>query len=371
MAITKFGINHPLTIKTWAKSLNAEISKAIQISALMGTDSNSIIQVKNELNKGSGDCITFGLRAQIMGSGVTDGETLEGNEEALQFLTDKLYINELFHAVNIKNKGTIDNQRIQINAREQAREALTDWYADRLSAMFFIHVCGYNAPQMDFEGHKIDLSPKYYGFNEPTPPSDKRIIRPDNKTKDEDLTDANKHKFTLALIDKAVEQAKIANPKIRPVRINGESLYVLYMHPKQVTQLRTNTDAGQWLDIQRAIYSGSRSKNPIYDGSLGMYNGVVLRESEHITEGIHSVNKVAQPGVRRAVLLGAQSAVVAFAADSAGDRFKWYEQGSDYNRLTGISAGALLGMKKTRFTTPGGKSMQDFATIVISTYVDK
>ncbi|WP_375660433.1 DUF4043 family protein, partial [Bartonella sp. CL74QHWL] len=84
----------------------------------------------------------------------------------------------------------------------------------------------------------------------------------------------------------------------------------LYLHPTQVMQLRTNTAVGEWLDIQKSVYATSRAKNPIFDGSLGMYNGVILREAIHVTHGVNSTNNTAVKSVRRAVFLGAQSAVI-------------------------------------------------------------
>ncbi|MCZ2159227.1 DUF4043 family protein, partial [Bartonella sp. 220] len=197
MAITNVGINEPHALKTWARMLDAEVSKATPIAPLMGKGSNSIIQVKTETQKGKGDCVTFSLRAQLAGRGVSEGETLEGNEEALQFLHDKLYINELYHGTRIPNEGTIDTQRTLFNLREEAKNSLSDWFADRLSVMFFIHACGYTAHRLHFEGDIIDLDPLYYGFNAPIAPSSKRIVRPDGKTKDEDLTEKAKHGFNL------------------------------------------------------------------------------------------------------------------------------------------------------------------------------
>ncbi|MCZ2159317.1 DUF4043 family protein, partial [Bartonella sp. 220] len=171
------------------------------------------------------------------------------------------------------------------------------------------------------------------------------------------------------LIDEAVQCAKLANPKIRPVRVNGESVYVLYLHPIQVTQLRTNTETGQWLDIQKAAYTGSRAKNPIFDGSLGMYNGVILRESEHVTNGVKSTDGTRVAGVRRAVLLGAQSVVMAFGKGYGDTRYKIEEETFDYKREYGFGVHTIIGMKKTRFQMPGrAQGAQDFGTIVIPTY---
>ena len=37
--------------------------------------------------------VTFGLRMQLSGAGVTENETLEGNEESLTTYSDSIYIN--------------------------------------------------------------------------------------------------------------------------------------------------------------------------------------------------------------------------------------------------------------------------------------
>ncbi|ATO57855.1 N4-gp56 family major capsid protein [Bartonella sp. 1-1C] len=372
MAATRIGLNHPMAVRTWSKLLNQEVSKAISIAPLIGRDSNSIIQLKDETNKAHGDSISFGLRVQLFGEGVTEKDLLTGKEEDLQFLTDRLVINELSHAVRVRNEGTIDQQRTLHNLRTEAKNALVDWYADRLSLMFFLHVCGFTANKINFEGRTMTIKPVHYGFNPPTEPTDKRILYPNGKTKDTDLKSSDI--FTLQLIDKAVERAKLANPKIRPVRVDGENVYVLYLHPTQVTQLRSNTEPGQWLDITKAVYSGSRMKNPIYNGSLGMYNGVILREAEHVTEGVGPVSEDGKtismlPHVRRAVLLGAQSAVIAFGKDRGATRYKLVEELFDYERDFGVAAKTIIGMKKTRFSSDSdSEKAQDFGTIVISTY---
>jgi len=359
MAVTNIGVNHPLAVKTWSRQLATEVSKATAIAPLIGTSSNSIIQLKNESAKGAGDKVTFGLRRQLVGEGVSEGTLLEGNEEALATYSDTVMLNELAHAVRVKNEGTIDAQRVPFNLREEANAGLVDWYADRLSMTAFIHLCGYTGSALNFEGRSLKVSGLHTGFNKPAPPSANRIFRAGGKKSDSELT--VKDIFDLSLVDKAVERAKLANPKIRPVRVNGENVYVIYLHPTQVTALRTNTSTGQWLDIQKAAYMGSRAKNPVFDGSLGMYNGVVLREAEHIMPGVDA-NGAEVPNVRRAVLLGAQAGVIAFGRGRSADSYKLVEELFDYQRELGVAAKTVLGFKKTVFDG------EDFATLVISTY---
>lgn len=360
MSVTTYGVNDALAVKLWSKKLAVEVSKATAIAPLIGTSANSVIQLKDETQKGSGDKVTFGLRTQLIGDGVSESQILEGNEEALTTYSDAIFINELAHAVRVKNDQTIDAQRVPFSLRDEANAGLTDWYADRLSMMAFMHWGGFTAPTMAFEGRTVTILPVHYGFNAPSAPSTNRVIRAAAAASDEALTSSDK--FTLDLVDKAVEKAKVANPKIRPVRVNGESVYVMYLHPYQVTDLRTNTSTGQWLDIQKAAYMGSRANNPIFDGSLGMYNNVVLREAEHVVPGVNSSTGAQITTVRRAVLLGAQSAVAAFGMKNAPNKYKMVEELFDYQRELGVSVQTVLGMKKTVFNS------EDFGCVVVSTY---
>src|SRR5690606_37837259 len=187
MATTTYGVNDALAVKLWSKKLAEEVSKATPIAPLMGTSSNSIIQLKTETQKGKGDKVTFGLRRQLVGDGVSEHTILEGNEEALSTYSDAIFINELAHAVRVKNEGTIDAQRVPFSLRQEAKDGLVDWYADRLSMAFFIQACGYTAPALDFEGRTVNLKPVHYGFNSPIAPSSGRHIWAGSATNDQSL----------------------------------------------------------------------------------------------------------------------------------------------------------------------------------------
>jgi N4-gp56 family major capsid protein len=137
------------------------------------------------------------------------------------------------------------------------------------------------------------------------------------------------------------------------------------MHTKQVTQLRTNTNAGQWLDIQKAAMTGDGSSgNPIMVGSLGMYNGAVLHESTRIPNGINSGTGVVVPTARRSILLGAQAAAIGFGQGQSFKNFDWNEELFDYGNQLGVEAGLIHGLKKLRFNS------LDFGVIVGSTFTN-
>lgn len=369
MAVTAYGTNHPLAVKTWERGLTAEWLKALRIAPLIGADKNSIIQLKDISTKGAGDRITFGLKYQLTGRGVTEGITLEGNEEALQVGNQALSINELAHAVRVKAEDTIEQQRVLFNLRQEAKDSIVDWYATRMAATFFIHACGYTGRNMTLIGRPItNLAPLFWGFNEVMAPSENRWIIAGGKNTEAELADGDG--FNLQYIDHMVEWARLANPMIRPVRVDGDEWYVLYLHPSQVTQLRTNTDSGQWLDITKSNYRGTRENNPIVKGSLGRYNNVVLRSDEFVTPGLNA-DGTENTNVRRAVLLGAQSLVMGFGRNFGPNRFRTEEEYFDYKRELGVAVKTIFGMKKTRYSFCGQDAAEDYGTIVLSTFSPK
>jgi hypothetical protein len=76
-----------------------------------------------------------------------------------------------------------------------------------------------------------------------------------------------------------------------------------------VKDLRTQTNTGDWLDIQKAAMSGGDIEtNPIFSGALGVYNGVVMHEWTRLPNGIGANSAT----TRRAVFCGAQAVSLAW-----------------------------------------------------------
>lgn len=351
MAYTAYGVNDAAAVKVWSKDAALQALKSTAIEPLIGKSENSIIHLKSELSKGSGDRIRCTLFTTPTGDGFTENEDVEGNAESLTNYTDDIVINELGHAVGVKSPDTIDAQRVQYDLRKTSMDLLAQWWSNRWSVSFFNQVCGYTAQS----------NTKFTGLQAAVAPSTNRIIRAASAASDEALTSSDT--FTLDLIDKAKERAETADVPIQPIMIDGEKKYCMYLHDYQQTSLRTNTSTGQWLDIQKAAASGGeKSGNKIFKGSLGEYNGVVLRKANDITQGVHSSTNAAVPTVRRAVLLGAQSAVMAFGQRNQPSKLRWNEELLDHKRKLEVSAWSVFGLKKCIYNS------EDFGTVVVSTY---
>lgn len=366
MAKTEFGVNHPLAVKVWSKALANEAYRRTFIGKFIGEGEDSLIQEKVDLKKSAGDKITCGLNVQLQGEGVQGDATLEGNEEALQFYDDALYVDQLRHAS--RTKGRMTEQRVPYNLRNTMRGRLGDWWARRMDTSFFNQICGYTA----------ETRTKFTGNNAVIAPSANRHIWQGGKSNDEGLLAADT--FTLELIDIARQTAETASteantgPLVRPLPYEGNDMYVMFLHDYQVHDLRTNTTSGQWLDIQKAAMQGGDVRdNPIFSGALGIYNGVVLHKASRVTNGVSSADGSSVANTRRAVLCGAQSAAIAFGSENGATRYTWVEEMFDYGNQLGVSAGSIFGLKKTKYVPEDNSATnaEDFGTVVVSTYAVK
>lgn len=359
MALTQYGVNHPLAVKVWARKLNVEALRQTWISRFLGEDSNSLIQVKTELEKDAGDRIRIGLRMQLSGTGVQGDGTLEGNEEALTTHFDDIFIDQLRHAV--RSTGKMSQQRVPFSVREEARSGLTDWWSDRYDQSMANQLTGNTA-----EGSVL-----FTGLQAAVAPDANHIFACSalnvNKTAEVSLSATLTDILKLSDIDRAIVKAKTLDTPIRPIRVGGGEYYVLFIHPFQTFQLRNATGTTDWATVQQAAMQGGKiNDNPIFTGALGMHNNVLIHEWTRLPNIITAGEVVAPDNgildYRRAVFCGAQAGCIAKGGGGSPTQMSWVEELFDYENQLGVSAGCIFGIKKSIYNS------EDFATIVMSSW---
>lgn len=344
MADTAYSINHAMAVQHWSKELMKEALKRTMMGKFMSKSGNSLIKIKDEL-KGGGYKVTYGLRMQLAGDGVSGDSILEGSEENLSIYTDSLIIDQLRHAV--RTEGRASEQRVPFSTREEAKDGLADWWSARMDTTLMNHLAGIST----------ETRTQYNGNNTITAPTSGRHIFAVGTTEAEN-SDSASSRFTVSLLDTAVETAKTATPQIQPIRMNGKEYYVAILHPYQVKDLRTEVSTSRvtWYGAQSARLQGNGSEsNPIFTGALGEYNGVVLHESNYVPAS-PTVSTV-----RRAIFAGANAACIAFGKGDGPGKMTWVEELFDYKNKLGVSAGLIFGAKKSVYNSV------DYSTIVIST----
>lgn len=384
MASTSVQVNDPLACQAWAKRLMVEALKATIMDKFVGKDDNSVIQIRDELKEG-GQKVTWGLRMQLKGGGTIGDNVLAGREEALLRYSDSMIIDQLRHAVLVH--GNMSQQRVLFDLRSEAKSGLADWITDRSDVWFFNQLAG-NTIQ---DKATTDIEFAYTGM-QPTIATDTNhwIISNMGDTAgstnkwDPLGTDAkentlngstNKGYFGLELIDACVQKAKTLTPAIRPVNLKGMKVYVMFLHPHQVSDLRAGSTNTLWHQIQQnALAGGQITGSPYFNGALGMYHNVILHEDTRVpfgdSSGINAeygTNLGATAGskdkVARAIFCGAQSGFMAFGRQTDWPlRAKWFEELIDYGNQFGVSISMIAGLKKSVFNS------QNFGAIVCSTF---
>lgn len=358
MATTNYGVNHPLAVKLWAKDLFHDVIGETYFGRFMGKSADSLCQIKTETSKDAGDKITFGLRSLLSGDGVSGDGTQEGNEESLTTYNDAVLIDQLRHAV--RSAGEMSEQRVPFSVRDEAKDGLKDWWTERLETWIANQLTGNTAA--------TDL--RYTGNNATvTPTATFRQVIGGAQGTEASLSAVASHAIKLSDLDRAVALAKTAQTsggktyqRIRPLKVDGKSMYVAFLHPFQILEMRKDAStAGNFFDIQKAAMQGGKyGDNPIVTGGNFIYNNVIVHEWSYLPNTVSAPSS--QTAYRRGVFCGAQALALAFGQKNSPTKMSWVEELFDYENQLGVAAGMIAGVKKCQFNGI------DFGTIVLSGY---
>ena len=338
---TQFVTSNALTRKRWAKDLFKIILPAVEFNYLIGTGSDSIVQMRTELGKGEGDTITFGIRLPLTGEGRVGNEDVEGHEEGLKFRDFSMTIEEFNHAVD--TGGKMEEQRIPYNLVTEGKSALQEWWAAKLSDYLINCVCGVS-------GYKLAGKTFAQANTEPTTYHHLKV----NDVAEASMTSADV--LDLTFLDRMKQRAELMNKqhadvfKVRPSIKGGKNYYRVLLHNYVFDALRQNTNVAQWGDLLR-------SAGKLGDPSVEIeYNGLMVSKSERIP--------AVQTNVYRNVLLGAQAVTWAWggAGDSKSTVMAFHPYTRDAERFLMIRGGGIFGAKKVVF---GG---HDYGVVAGSSY---
>jgi hypothetical protein len=375
MATTGMLTGNALTVKLWSKMGFVDMYKntAFGRMARRGT-----IMRAEELDRAeAGDDVTFNFTGILTGTGIGEGGTLVGNEEALDLQSFSMQYNVFRHAVASPNDDTIEQARTLVRFEDRARRQLPAFHASRLDASCFNQLAGVNSTTITVDGTVYSGTDRTFvqGLNTINAPTTNRIIRAAGAASDEALTSADT--MTLDLIDAAVEQLQRTYPYAGALDGQEFDLYISY---EQSVDLKRDTSGKiQWYtNYLSAMEGGMQGENPIFTGDkygtqpIGKYANVNIIPTFRVATGENSSTSAAITTVRRAVLCGRNA--LSFAsrfggelADAKADEegnvpFKFSTQLKDYDYIRGIEARMIYGVKKIQFDG------EDYGSTVISTY---
>ncbi|MEM8615486.1 MAG: DUF4043 family protein [Pseudomonadota bacterium] len=330
-----------LTVQQWDDQFFMEYLTENRFAGEMGTSSNSIIQVKEDLTKKKGDTIHFALVNKLTGSGVENGATLEGNEESLDSRSFPLTIKERAQGVE---SNRWQNQISAIDLRKAAKMALKDWSMENtrdriIAAMASINGVAYaSASEAQKDAWLVDNADRVLFGS----------AKGNNSSNDHSASlanvDATNDKISAASISLMKRMAATCNPKIRPVSDNyaknGRKYYTLYVPSLLFRDLQQDTAITQ---AQREV-SLTAENSRLFKGGDLLWDGVIIKEIEDI--GIISGVGAASADIGPAYLCGAQAVGYGVA-----ERWKSVEETFDYGRKKGCAIMEMGGFEKMTFGT--------------------
>lgn len=374
MALTNFGLltNEQKTV--WAMDLWKNARNESFINKFLGKGPNAMIQHITELKKSeTGARAVITLLADLTGDGVAGDRQLEGNEEGMQTFDQVIRIDQLRHAN--RHEGRMADQRSIVEFRENSRDVLAYWLADRIDQMAFLTLGGISYANKPNGSARVGSDLPFLDFAaDVTTPSAKRRLRWDGTSAVKTLIASAATSAVQATDTPSWElfvqlKAYAKERYVRGVKEgDGEECYHAFLTPTAMSKLKM--DNNYMLNVRHSVQrakDGGQGNN-LFSGTSVKVDGIYLHEFRHVpnTTGAASGSKYGGSGTidgSQILFCGAQSLGMADIKSP-----EWNEKGFDYENSQGISCGKILGFKKPVFTSIyEANTAEDFG--VISVYV--
>lgn len=347
----------------WSRDVWKQARENSFIMQMASKGANAPIQRITELTRDErGDRAVITLVTDLEGDGVAGDADLEGNEDELKAYDEVITIDQLRNAV--RNTGRMTDQRTVVNFRENAKDTLGFWLADRMDQMAILTMSGigYNF-KTNGAARAAGSQLKDLAFaTDVAAPTANRHLRIDGNgiaAGDTTLikaTDKLKYNHIIDIHTYAREQF------LRPVRTAaGVDIYHMFISPQAMADLKKDSDFRE--NVRHAWTRGNG--NPLFKGGESfMLDGVVVHSLRHSYTNRGATAKwgagTAIKG-NRMLFLGAQSLAVA----DLGPGY-WDEKNDfDYNNQKGIAYGKIFGLLKPKFHSQVTGTVEDFGVIAV------
>lgn len=363
------GVGDAQAVKKWSGLLSVAATKTSYFSNKMmgeGKRSKRPIQRIDDLQSDAGDQVTVDLLMPMKMEPVIGADTLDGKEEALRYYTDRVLIDQVRGGADLGDRMT--RKRTLRSLREDALEAMKNWWARLFDELFFIHMSGARGTGT---GYLWSANNAFFNVNSLNAPDSSHLMYASTATSKATITSGMG--MDLRMIDRAVAKAETMGGdttdelSMLPCDIDGESKFVCLMHTFQFDAMKSSTATGQWLDIQKAAAAAQGQKNPIFSGALGEHNNVILHKHRNVVQ-FSDYGAGANLPAARALFMGSQAALICFGSPGTGLRFDWTEEMKDHGDKVKIGSNSIFGVKKATYKNADSSVTRDFGVMALDTY---
>jgi N4-gp56 family major capsid protein len=317
--------------QVWDSDFFTQYVRENRFKRYMGTDENSVIQIKEELTKKAGDKINIPLITKLSGAGVTGNTALEGAEEALGNYNHQITVATLRNGVAVTDN---EQQYTEIDLRNAAKTMLKKWAMEKMRDALITAL-----------GSKSGVA---YGSADEATKDAWLVANSDRVLFGTGVGSFTDHSADLllttsamtlskAIVSKAKAKAETASPIVHPVTVDeDEETYVMFAGSGAFRDLKTDLETANRDGMERG------KSNPLFrDGDL-YWDGVVIRKVPEIT----TIGTVGGTSARIEpyFLCGAQALAVAWA-----QRTKSTTDVRDYGFVKGVGIHEMRGIEKLVF----------------------
>ena len=347
-----------LRVKQWDDNYFVEYIRGNRLARYMGTDENSIVQVKEKLNKSPGDTIYFELINKLHAQGKKNNQTLQGFEEDLSQRSWPLTVNLYRHGVVV---AEYEEQATAIDLRNAGKSALMSWSMEQTRDRFLAALGSKDAVAA---GAGQSTGPDTYTGNSSafqtanatalntwvTNNSDRVLFGAAKSNASSNVfatalgnVDSTNDKLTSSAVSVMKRIAKLSTPKVRPIKVNGdEEWYVMFAGSEPFRDLKLDTNIVN--SRQYALERGT--DNPLFtDGDI-IWDGVIVREIPELLQNKWLALGASNIDVGEVYLCGAQAIGYALA-----QRWNTRTQEMDYKTKNGIAVQQIYDVGKIQFGT--------------------
>ena len=372
MALSTVQANNKLIV--FRKEVTREYIRQNLFSPYVGDQLTAIIRVVNDLKNG-GEQINIPLIARLKATAISTG-ALVGNEEAIDNFGDRMFIDWARNAVKI---AKAEEQKSSIDLFGQARPLLEDWgkelqrneiidtfyavptnpgvpaglgsqFGQRVNGVLFDASGTNNARGLWLSDNQDRVLVGGATGNFPplapgTPAAWATVMG----------TISTAMTLSASMLSKAKRLAKLANPRIRPYKLNnGREYFVCFANSLQFRDLQTDSTIIAANTQARPREGDGLDSNPLFqDGDL-LFNGIIIREIPEMTVRLPVSYTTAGAG-------GTQIAP-AFLCGQSSMAWAWgrmprptFLKEDDYQFYRGVGIEMAYGMKKIAKANPAGQ----------------
>ena len=366
MALTNFGALQTNQKMVWSRDTWKQAREnSFIMQKFVGVGENNAIQKITELTKTEkGDQCIITLVAELVGDGGTGDNKREGNEEAMKQYDATITIDLIFHSV--RNEGKLAEQKSVVRFRDNAKDKLGNWLADRIDQLAFLTLSGISySYNCDGSARTNSNFPNLAFASKVTAPSAKRHRRWIGSTSLLGAGDTANCTSTDVMSYKAITSmmAYAKDHYIKPLKAGGKEYYLILMKPGSLMQLKNDSD------YKNAVVQGLPRdlKNPFFTGATVTVDGAIIHEHRYVYSTNGNATKWGSGSTvngTRVLLLGQQAMGL---ADLGAP--EWAEKGFEYDSQQGINVDKMFGLLKPTFYSNYDKTTEDFGVLAVDFYL--